>query len=81
MAPTAVATAGAAVPLHAAPDVRGNVLGALTVATNPDLLWERTTGKIDAAMLPEFVCSQLAGLPGGAAALPLAADGVGALPV
>ncbi|WP_053663847.1 transposase [Streptomyces sp. MMG1121] len=65
-------------------DTRGrrvNVLGALMVGTQPDLLWERTPGKIDAAMLLEFVCSRLAGLPGGAVALPLAADGVGVLPV
>lgn len=32
-------------------------------------------------MLLEFICSRLAGLPGEATALPLAADGVGALPV
>ncbi|WP_406396382.1 transposase [Streptomyces sp. NBC_00887] len=39
-------------------------------------------GKINAAVLLEFVCSRLAGLPGGAGALSLAADGVGArLPV
>ncbi|MFB6776192.1 transposase [Streptomyces sp. NPDC056352] len=32
-------------------------------------MWERSCGKIDAAMLLEFVCTNLAGLPGGAAAL------------
>ncbi|MET7726623.1 MULTISPECIES: transposase [Streptomyces] len=61
---------------------RVNVLGALITGTAPDLVWEHTPGKIDAAVLLEFVCSKLAGLPGGAAALSLAADGTGtALPV
>ncbi|MFD7033603.1 transposase [Streptomyces sp. NPDC059917] len=48
---------------------RVNVLGALAVGRHADLLWERTCRKIDAAMLLEFVCRKLAGLPGGAAAL------------
>ncbi|MEU7894274.1 hypothetical protein AB0B45_15610 [Nonomuraea sp. NPDC049152] len=59
-----------------------NALGALVVGTSHDLLWEHIPGKIDAAVLLEFVCSRVAGLPGGAGALSLAADGVGAaLPV
>jgi transposase len=57
---------------------RVNVLGALVVGTDPELLREHTPGKINAAVLLEFVCSRLAGLPGGAGALSLAADGVGA---
>jgi hypothetical protein len=71
----------AVVPREDTRDRRVDVLGALTVGTHPDLLWERTPGRIDAAVPLEFVCSRLAGLPGGAAALPPAADGVGALPV
>lgn len=52
------------------------------MGTGPDLSWEHTPGKIDAKVLLEFVCCRLAGLPGGAGALALAADGVGAqLPV
>ena len=72
----------AVVPREDTRDRRVNVLGALVVGTCPDLLWEHTVGKIDAAVLLEFLCSRVAGLPGGAAALSLAADGVGAaLPV
>lgn len=48
---------------------RVNVLGALSVGQGADLVWEKTCGKIDAAMLLEFVCTKLAGLPGGAAGL------------
>ncbi|MFF4446075.1 transposase [Streptomyces sp. NPDC001502] len=48
---------------------RVNVLGALAVGRHADLLWEKTCGKIDAAMLLEFVCTKPAGLPGGADAL------------
>ncbi|MGW1614665.1 hypothetical protein ACWCQZ_35535 [Streptomyces sp. NPDC002285] len=44
---------------------RVNVLGAQIVGTTPDLLWQVTCGKIDAGMLLEFVCADLAGLPGG----------------
>jgi len=58
---------------------RVNVLGALIIGTACDLLWEHTTGKLDAAVLLEFVCSRLACLPGGAAALTMAADGIGAV--
>lgn len=59
---------------------RVNVLGTLVVGTTPDLLWEGTTGKVDAVMLLEFVCRRLAGLPGEAGALDLTADGA-AIPV
>jgi transposase len=48
---------------------RVNVLGALSVGPAADLVWDSTCGKVDAAMLLEFVCARLAGLPGGAAAL------------
>lgn len=48
---------------------RVNVLGALSVGQHADLVWERTCGKIDAVMLLKFVCTSLARLPGGAAAL------------
>ncbi|MCX5588766.1 transposase [Streptomyces erythrochromogenes] len=48
---------------------RVNVLGALAVGRHADLVWEKTCGKIDAVMLLEFVCTELAGLPGGATAL------------
>ncbi len=65
----------AVVPREDTRDRRVNVLGALIVGTAPDLLWECTPGKIDAGVLLEFVCSRLVGLPGGAAALDLAADG------
>jgi hypothetical protein len=64
----------AVVPREDTRNRRVNVLGARIVGTAPDLLWERTPGKIDAAMLLESACSRLAGLPGGAAALSLAAD-------
>ncbi|WP_425824703.1 IS630 family transposase [Streptomyces fractus] len=57
---------------------RVNVLGAKVVGTEPDLIWQRTCGKVDAEMLLEFVCRQLAGLGGGAGVLDLAADGIGA---
>ncbi|MFJ8028865.1 IS630 family transposase [Streptomyces sp. NPDC096311] len=65
----------AVVPREDTRDRRVNVLGSLFVGTAPDLLWECAAGKIDAGVLLEFVCSELAGLPGGAAALALAADG------
>ncbi|MFB7505750.1 transposase [Streptomyces broussonetiae] len=58
-------------------DRRINVLGALVVGADPDLWWEHTPGEIDAAVLLEFVCCRLAGLPGEAAAPAPAADGVG----
>jgi transposase len=48
---------------------RVNVLGALSVGPDADLVWERTCGKVDAGILLEFVCTRLAGLPGGAGAL------------
>lgn len=71
----------AVVPREATKNCRVNVLGAQIVGTTPDLLWQPTCGKIDAGMLLEFVCADLAGLPGGAAALELAADGLdGQLP-
>ncbi|MBP5891975.1 transposase [Streptomyces scabiei] len=56
---------------------RVNVLGAKIVGTEPDLLWQRTDGKIDATVLLDFVCVRLAGLGGGASVQELAADGVG----
>ncbi|WP_344443183.1 transposase [Streptomyces kunmingensis] len=56
---------------------RVNVLGAMIVGIEPDLLWQRTDGKIDARMLLDFVCVRLAGLGGGAGVLDLAADGIG----
>ncbi|GAA4053717.1 transposase [Streptomyces shaanxiensis] len=68
----------AVVPKEDTRDRRVNVVGAKIVGTGPDLLWQRTSGKIDAGMLLEFVCVQLAGLGGGAAVLELAADGLGA---
>jgi len=73
----------ALVPKEDTQDRRVNVLGAQVVGTEPDLLWQRTSGKIDAGMLLEFVLVRLAGLGGGAAVLDLAADGVGvdAIPV
>ncbi|CAM5236851.1 hypothetical protein SSPIM334S_04705 [Streptomyces spiroverticillatus] len=62
---------------------RVNVLGARIVGMEPDLLWQRTDGKIDAAVLLDFVCARLAGLGGGAGVLDLADDGAGvdAIPV
>ncbi|MFE5923082.1 helix-turn-helix domain-containing protein [Streptomyces sp. NPDC056468] len=61
---------------------RVNVLGAQIVGATPDLLWQPTCGKIDAGMLMEFVCADLAGLPGGGRSLKSAADGLdGQLPV
>jgi hypothetical protein len=48
---------------------RVNVLGSLSVGRGADLVWEVTCGKVEAGMLLEFVCTRLAGLPGGAAAL------------
>ncbi|MFF0794919.1 transposase [Streptomyces spiralis] len=68
----------AVVPKEDTKDRRVNVLGAEVVGTAPDLLWRRTTGKIDAGMLLDFVAADLAGLGGGAGALELAADGLGA---
>ncbi|AVH60848.1 hypothetical protein C4B68_39655 [Streptomyces dengpaensis] len=65
----------AVVPREDTRNRRVNVLGALVVGTEPDLLSERITSSIDAAVLLEFVCRRLARLPGGAAALDLAADG------
>lgn len=56
---------------------RVNVLGAQIVGSAPDLVWQHTSGKIDAGVLLEFVCVRLAGLGGGAAVLDLAADGLG----
>ncbi|WP_190194029.1 transposase [Streptomyces minutiscleroticus] len=56
---------------------RVDVLGAQIVGMEPDLLWQRTDGRIDAAVLLDFVCVRLAGLSGGAGVLDLAADGVG----
>jgi hypothetical protein len=53
----------AAVPREDTKDRRVNVLGALIAGTAPDLVWEHAPGKIDAAVLLEFVCSKLAGLP------------------
>jgi DDE superfamily endonuclease len=51
---------------------RINVLGAYAPAgAVPDLLWQTQTGKIDARVLLEFVCTRLAGLPQGAAGLAL----------
>jgi hypothetical protein len=52
----------AVVPREDTRNRRVNVLGARIVGTAPDLLWERTPGKIDAAMLLESACSRLAGL-------------------
>jgi hypothetical protein len=54
---------------------RVNVLGALAVGAHADLVWEKTCGKVDAAMLLEFVCARLAGLPGGEAPLARPPDG------
>jgi hypothetical protein len=77
----------ALVPKEDTQDRRVNALGAQVVGTEPDLLWQRTSGKIDAGMLLEFVLVRLAGLGGGAAVLDLAADadgvgvGVDAIPV
>jgi DDE superfamily endonuclease len=59
----------AVVPREDKKDRRVNALGALAAGAEPDLLWEKTSGKVDAVMLLEFVCTRLAGLPGGAAAL------------
>jgi DDE superfamily endonuclease len=50
-------------------DRRVNVLGALSLGPQADLVWEQTCGKIGADRVLEFVCTRLAGLPGGAAAL------------
>lgn len=73
----------AVVPREDTKNRRVNVLGAEIVGAGPDLLWQRTSGKVDAGMLLEFVCVRLAGLGGGAAVLELAADGLGvdAMPV
>ncbi|MFF4741220.1 transposase [Streptomyces sp. NPDC001262] len=67
----------AVVPKAAIQNRRVNVLGAKIVGSEPDLVWQRTSGKIDAGMLLEFVCLRPAGLGGGAAVLDLAADGLG----
>ncbi|QEU96925.1 hypothetical protein [Streptomyces kanamyceticus] len=56
---------------------RVNVLGARIIGGEPELLWQRASGKIDGEMLLDFVCVRLAGLGGGAAVLDLAADGLG----
>jgi len=49
---------------------RINVLGAYApCGPVPDLLWQTQTGKIDAGVLLEFVCTRLAGLSQGAAGL------------
>lgn len=53
------------------------MLCVMIVGSEPDLLWQRTSGKVDAGTLLDFVCVRLAGLGGGAAALGLAADGLG----
>ncbi|MEV0446307.1 transposase [Streptomyces spectabilis] len=68
----------AVVPREDTRNRRVNVLGAKIVGVEPDLLWQRTSGRIDADMLLQFVCVHLAGLGGGAAVLDLAADGLGA---
>ncbi|MFI9723519.1 transposase [Streptomyces sp. NPDC052396] len=68
----------AVVPREDTRNRRVNVLGAKIVGTRPDLVRQRTDGKIDAVMLLDFTCAHLAGLPGGAAALELAADSLGA---
>lgn len=67
----------AVVPREDTRNRRINVLGAKIVGIEPDLLWQRTSGKINADVLLEFVCKRLAGLGGGAAVLDLAADGLG----
>ncbi|MFF4410346.1 transposase [Streptomyces sp. NPDC001404] len=73
----------AVVPREDTRNRRVNVLGAQIAGTAPDLLWQRTCGKVDATVLLEFVCTRIAGLRGGAGALELAADGLGieAIPV
>lgn len=73
----------AVVPREDTKNRRVNVLGAKVVGVEPDLVWQRTAGKIDAGVLLDFTCTRLAGLRGGAAALELAADGLGveAMPV
>ncbi|MEV7342232.1 transposase [Streptomyces sp. NPDC093544] len=67
----------AVVPKEDTRNRRVNVLGAKIIGSEPGLLWRRTSGKIDAEMLLDFVCVRLAGLGGGAAVLDLAADGLG----
>ncbi|MFI0977791.1 transposase [Streptomyces sp. NPDC021093] len=57
---------------------RVNVLGAKMVGAEPDLVRERTNGKIDAGVLLAFILARLAGLGGGAEVLDPAADGLGA---
>jgi hypothetical protein len=59
----------AVVPRQDTANRRVNVLGALTVGRHAELVWQHTTGKIDAQVLLEFVCTDIAALPGGAAAL------------
>lgn len=49
---------------------RVNVLGALNdTGPEPELLWTAVEHRIDAAMVLDFVCAQIAHLPGGAARL------------
>lgn len=67
----------AVVPKEDTRNRRVNVLGAKIVGSEPDLLWQSTSGKIDAELLLDFVCARLVGLGGGAAMLDLAADGLG----
>ncbi|WP_306321581.1 MULTISPECIES: transposase [unclassified Streptomyces] len=67
----------AVVPKEDTKDRRVNVLGAQVIGIEPDLIWQCTSGRVDAGMLLEFVLVRLAGLGGGAAVLDLAADGVG----
>ncbi|MFJ4876975.1 transposase [Streptomyces sp. NPDC088745] len=64
----------AVVPKEDTRNRRVNVLGAKVFGTEPDLVWERTNGKIDAGALLAFVLARLAGLGGGAEVLDLAAD-------
>ena len=49
--------------------------GAKVLGAEPDLVWERTHGKIDAGALLAFVFARLAGLGGGAKVLDLAVGG------
>ncbi|MFF5011206.1 transposase [Streptomyces phaeochromogenes] len=68
----------AVVPKEDTRNRRVNVLGAKILGSEPDLVWQSTSGKIDAEILLDFVCARPAGLGGGAAVLDLAADGLGA---
>ncbi|CAM5445686.1 hypothetical protein SSPIM334S_01129 [Streptomyces spiroverticillatus] len=49
----------AVVPKEDTRNRRVNVLGARIVGMEPDLLWQRTDGKIDAAVPLDFVCARL----------------------